>query len=68
MLIIFAGVKVMETISLQCNNLSQYYIQVFTLSMTDRAAYMGVSAEPSLAEIHQEMSELLYQKRVNAQK
>ena len=34
--------------------------------MTGRA-YMGGSAEPSLAEIHQEMSELL-DKQVNAQK
>ena len=35
-------------------------------SMTGRA-YMGESAEPSLAESHQEMSELL-DKQVNAQK
>ena len=34
--------------------------------MTGRA-YVGGSAEPSLAEIHQEMSELL-DKQVNAQK
>ena len=34
--------------------------------MTGRA-YLGGSAEPSLAEIHQEMSELL-DKQVNAQK
>ena len=35
--------------------------------MTDRAYIHGVSAEPSLAEIHQEMSELL-DKQLNAQK
>ena len=35
--------------------------------MTDRAYVHGGSAEPSLAEIHQEMSELL-DKQMNAQK
>ena len=35
--------------------------------MTGRAYVLGGSAEPSLAEIHQEMSELL-DKQVNAQK
>ena len=43
----------MEKINLQCNNLSQTHSSVF-YSMTGRA-YMG----PSLAEIHQGMSELL---------
>ena len=35
--------------------------------MTGRAYVLGGSAEPSLAEVHQEMSELL-DKQVNAQK
>ena len=45
------------------------HIQVFLLvenSMTGRAQLHGGSVEPSLAEIHQEMSELL-DKQVNAQ-
>ena len=43
----------MGKINLQCNNLHKHI--------------HGGSAEPSLAEIHQEMSELL-DKQVNAQK
>ena len=50
----------MAKISLQCNTLSQTHPCVFF-----RLKAVG-SAEPSLAEIHQEMSELL-DKQVNAQ-
>ena len=49
----------MAEINLQCNNLSQTHSSVFFR--------LKIVGEPSLAEIHQEMSELL-DKQVNAQK
>ena len=58
----------MATISLQCNNLSQLHSSVYFRlklhTMTD--SHWG-SADTSLSEIHQDMSELL-DKQVNAQK
>ena len=59
-----SGIQVMAKINLQCNNLSQTHSSVF-FRLTGRAYVHG--AEPSLVEIHQEMSELL-DKQVNAQK
>ena len=58
----------MPIINLQCNGLSQFkhFLQAEN-SMTSRACVHGGSYEPSLAEIHQEMSELL-DKQMNAQK
>ena len=55
----------MATINLQCNSLSQ----VFTsgCKLYDRYGIHGRSADTSLAEIHEEMSELL-DKQVNIQK
>ena len=54
----------MEKLNLQCNNLSQTHSSVF---FTLKTEHTWVNAEPSLAEIHEEMSELL-DKQVNAQK
>ena len=58
----------MVEINLQCNNLSQTHSSVFfRLKIVLQVEHiLGGSAEPSLAEIHQEMSELL-DKQVNAQ-
>ena len=58
----------MAEINLQCNNLSKKYSSVFfRLKTVWQVEHTWGSAEPSLAEIHQEMSELL-DKQVNAQK
>ena len=62
------GVQVMETINLQCNSPSQIHSGVyFRLKLYDRWSKNGRSAETNLAEIHEEMSELL-NKQVNVQK
>ena len=68
------GVQVTETINLQCNSPSQIHSGVYVLqaenSTYDRwiGPYLhGRSAETNLAEIHEEMSELL-NKQVNVQK
>ena len=52
------GVQVVETINLQCNSLSQIHSSVYI---------HGISSDTNLAEIHEEMSELL-DKQVNVQK
>ena len=53
----------MATISLQCNSLSQIHSSVYFRLKIERIH--GKSAITSLAEIHQEMSELL-ENKVNA--
>ena len=58
----------MAEIQLHCNNLSQTHSSVFfRLKIVWQVEHTCRSAEPSLAEIHQEMSELL-DKQVNGQK
>ena len=60
------GVKVMATINLQCNIPSQIHSSVyFRLIIVSQVEHIhGRSADTSLAEIHEEMSELL-DKQVN---
>ena len=64
------GLQVMEIINLQCNSPFQNTFKCLLQtdnSMTGRA-YMGdLSADTNLADIHEEMSELL-DKQVNVQK
>ena len=53
----------MTTINLHCNSPSQIHSSVY-FSMTGRAYICRRSADTNLAEIHEEMSELL-DKQVN---
>ena len=56
----------MVEINLQCNNLSQTHSSMFFRMKTVwQVEHTWGSAEPSLAEIHQEMSEL-FDKQGNA--